>query len=205
MSREKFFKKEIKGPLYNILISKGFNKNLLKLILNDKRYDINIEVGDLGRYMLKTLDYAFCNHLAKESDWLTFMFTGKYNEKNSLPHFLKEDVVEQIKKCKTKVSIVNGDIVEYCGKMPHEKFNKFSLSDITSCLSKDDFMSILKNISTRGRLNGRLCFRNFITNYSVDDANEDNLEIDNEMMSFLNKKDRAFSYRFEIATIADRK
>lgn len=198
--RRIYFEK-IRGPFFTFLVRKGFNKALLTTVLNNPDYEVEVEIGNLGDYMLETLDHTFSTHLARDSDWLSLMLNGRYLSRRALPHFLQEDVVRQIKAADTKIQIIHQDIVEFVKQAPEAAFSKFSLSDISSCISKTRFMELLSHIPRIGRSQGRLCYRNFIARHKIPQPLQGLLARDNELCNKLNRDDRAFSYQFEIATV----
>ncbi|MES2007551.1 MAG: DUF3419 family protein [Pseudomonadota bacterium] len=191
----------IRGPFFKILVTKGFNKALLTTVLNNPNYEVEVEIGNLGNYMLDTLDHTFSTHLARSSDWLSLMLNGKYLGRDALPHFLREETVGQIRRATTNVEIVTQDIVEYVKTVADLRFSKFSLSDISSCIAKARFTELLSEIPRIGRDDGRLCYRNFVARHKIPEHLHSRMRRDNELCAQLNHDDRAFSYQFEIATL----
>ncbi len=200
--QKRLYFEKVRSPFFAFLISKGFNKSLLTAVLNNPDYEVEVEVGNLGNYMLETLDHTFSTHLAKESDWLSLMFNGRYLSRDALPHFLQEEVVRKIKAASTEIRIIQQDIVQFSSQAPEAAFSKFSLSDISSCIAKPRFMELLSHIPRIGRSNGRLCYRNFIARHQIPQSLNGLLTRDNELCNRLNRDDRAFSYQFEIATVS---
>ncbi|BET95951.1 DUF3419 family protein [Xenorhabdus taiwanensis] len=198
--KEIYFKK-IRGPFWRLMIKKGFSKWLLKGILNNKDYETEFEVGDLGNYMLKTLDHTFSTHLAKYNDWLSMMINGRYLGRHAMPHFLSKDSYESIRNANTKIEIITMDLVDYCKKVKNERFSVFSLSDVSSCISKPRFNELLSQLPRLSRSRGRLCYRNFISRHKIPNALSQKIQIDVDMCNQLNHSDRAFSYQFEVALI----
>lgn len=198
--KEIYFNK-IRGHFFRLLVTKGFNKTLLTRILNNPSYEVEIEIGDLGSYMLKTLDHTFSTHLAKDSDWLSLMLNGRYLGRHALPHYLRQENIENIRVSETKLEIVTQDIVNYTKNLPDDRFSKFSLSDISSCISKKRFKELLTEIPRIGRKGGRLCYRNFIARRTIPEHLKHLMCRDNELCTRLNHCDRAFSYQFEVATL----
>lgn len=200
--QKRLYFEKVRSPFFAFLIRKGFNKSLLTAVLNNPDYEVEVEVGNLGNYMLETLDHTFSTHLAKESDWLSLMFNGQYLSRHALPHFLQEEVVRKIKAARTEIHIIRQDIVQFSIQAPEAAFSKFSLSDISSCIAKPRFMELLTHIPRIGRDNGRLCYRNFIARHKIPQSLNGLLTRDNELCNRLNRDDRAFSYQFEIATVS---
>lgn len=200
-SQRKIYFNEIRGPLWKLLITKGFTKSLLKRVLNNPDYECEFEVPDLGMYMLETLDHTFSNHLAKDSDWLSLMLNGRYMSTDALPHFLTRDSYNLIRSARTEINLVTKDLVEFSKGANEDSFSKFSLSDVSSCISKKRFNELLHQVSRISRADGRLCYRNFIARHMVPSSLTENINRDDEMCDMLNNDDKAFSYKFEVAVI----
>lgn len=200
--QKNIYYKRIRGPFWKLMITKGFNKMLLKAILNNPDYETEFEIGDLGDYMLKTIDHTFLTHLAKDNDWLSLMLNGKYLNRNALPHFLLHDSYLAIRESNTSINIVTTDLVEFSKGSAANKFSKFSLSDVTSCIAKVRFNTLLGEIPRIGREGGKLCYRNFIARHLIPSELAPLLKRENDLCTNLDVNDRAFSYQFEVASIS---
>lgn len=192
---------QIRGPFWRLMIKKGFTKGLLKGILNNKDYETEFEIDDLGEYMLQTLDHTFSTHLAKYNDWLSMMVNGRYLGRHAMPHFLSRESYDAIRAAKTKVEIITADLVEYTQTAESNSFSVFSLSDVSSCISKSRFNELLGQLPRISQPGARLCYRNFIARHKVPSNLLEQIKIDTPMCQALNHSDRAFSYQFEVALI----
>ncbi|HVQ38020.1 MAG TPA: DUF3419 family protein [Pyrinomonadaceae bacterium] len=200
--QERIYREEIDGRLWRWLIRNGFSERTLRMILNDDKYHIEIHVPSIGDYMLDRLNHTFSHHLAKDNHWVSFMFNGKYPSRTSLPHFLLYENYEAIRRATTKVTPVTGNLIHYLQTLPDGSVDKFSLSDVTSCINKEEFSSLLDEVNRTGRAGGRLCYRNFLAKYSVTRDSDVRLRREEAVSSALDRDDLAFVYSFEVATIA---
>jgi S-adenosylmethionine-diacylglycerol 3-amino-3-carboxypropyl transferase len=198
-SQWEIYTKHIRGPIWRLLIKRGFSLPLIKLILNDAQYHIEVNVGSPGSYMLSRFEHTFRNHLARDNDWLSMMLRGKYYD--SLPHFLLPSSVDQIKKCTSKLEMVTTNIIDYVKALPDRSVNKFSLSDVTSCISRQEFSELLSQVARVGVEHGRICVRNFLANHVIPISLSGLLPKDEIISQRLERTDRAFAYSFEVATI----
>lgn len=201
--QREIFNKHISGFLWNLMIRVGFSPLSIQIILNDPKYlvEMNVNVGD---YLIERLHHTFNNHLVRDNNWTSFMFYGKYVEyqgKRCLPHFLLEENYHAIRQATTKFEIVTTNLIEYMKKMPEHSIDKYSLSDVTSCIDTPTFTSLINEVVRTGANQGKLCYRNFLNKQLIPSDLEDVLQRDQELSDSLYHDDLAFAYSFEIAQI----
>ena len=129
------------------------------------------------------------------------MFYGKYLGRRCLPHFLLEENYHAIRKATTKVEIVTGNLIEYMKKMPEQSIDKYSLSDVTSCIDTQTFKTLMQEVIRTSENSGKLCYRNFLNKQLIPSELEDIFQRDRELNSLLYRDDLAFAYSFEVAQI----
>jgi S-adenosylmethionine-diacylglycerol 3-amino-3-carboxypropyl transferase len=195
------YKKTIDGRLWRGLVRAGFSENTLRFILNDTKYHINIDVPSIGDYILQRLDHTFSHHLARDNHWVSFMFNGRYPSRNILPHFLLRDSYDAIRRATTDITLVTANLIEYLKTLPNQSIDKFSLSDVTSCINQDEFNALLAEVARTARPGAHLCYRNFLARYSVPRDSEIRMRREDAVSSALDRDDLAFVYSFEVATI----
>jgi S-adenosylmethionine-diacylglycerol 3-amino-3-carboxypropyl transferase len=140
------------------------------------------------------------NHLAKDNHWLAFTFLGRYPDRGTLPHYLLRENYEAIRAAHTKVEIVTENLIHYMAKVPEGSLDKFSLSDVTSCIDQEGFDQIMRHIVRAGRPGGRVCYRNFLAKHQVPEAARSTLVRDDLLSSSLTQDDKAFVYDIEVLT-----
>lgn len=202
--QEKIYGQELDGRLWRWLIRNGFSERTLRLILNDDKYHMEVDVPSIGDYMLERLHHTFSHHLAKDNHWVNFMFNGKYPNRTSLPHFLLYENYEAIRRATTTVTPVTGNLIHFLKTLPDQSVDKFSLSDVTSCINKEEFNTLMDEVYRTGRAGAGLCYRNFLAKYSVTTGDDVRMHRNDAISSALDRDDRAFVYSFEVATIAVR-
>lgn len=193
------YERHICGPLWRLLITRGFSLPLIKLILNDAQYHIEVNVSSPGDYMLSRFEHTFKYHLAKTNDWLSMMLRGRYYD--CLPHFLWPQNVELIRTAGSELEIRTQNIIECCRSLPAGSFDKFSLSDVTSCISRTEYEQLLCEVARIGVPNGKVCIRNFLANHAIPPQLSSVLCRDEALSQRLQHTDRAFAYSFDVATI----
>ncbi|NES86017.1 MAG: DUF3419 family protein [Moorea sp. SIO2B7] len=194
------FNNHMSGFLWNLMIRVGFSPLSISLILNDPKYivEMNVNVGD---YLIERLNHTFNYHLVRDNHWTSFMFYGKYLGRRCLPHFLLEENYHAIRNATTKFEIVTGNLIEYMKKMPEESIDKYSLSDVTSCIDTQTFNALIQEVIRTSENSGKLCYRNFLNKQLIPSELEDVFQRDHELSALLYHDDLAFAYSFEIAQI----
>ncbi|MFE6761019.1 DUF3419 family protein [Streptomyces sp. NPDC057689] len=198
------YRRRIDGVMWQTLVRHGFSERILKFVLNDPGYRITIDVDSVGDYILERVDHTFMNHLAKDNHWLAFTFLGRYPHRGTLPHYLLRENYEAIRSAPTKVEIVTGNLIEYIQKAPDNSLDKFSLSDVTSCIPQDGFDQIMRNIARAVRPGGRVCYRNFLAKHQVPAEASSTLFRDEALSTSLTHDDKAFVYDIEVLTVKGR-
>lgn len=191
----------IDGPVWRTMIRNGFSERMLKLVLNDPGYRITVDVDSVGGYVLDRVHHTLTHHLVRDNHWVAFMLTGRYPDRETLPHFLLRENYDAIRAADTKVEIVTGDLVEHLEQVPDDSFDKFSLSDVTSCIDQTAFDEVMRNVARTARPGARVCYRNFLAKHRVPAEYRSTLHADDELSSSLTHDDKAFVYDLEVLVV----
>lgn len=201
--QRRIYREKIDGRIWRWLIRKGFSEQSLRKLFNDQNYRFESDVLSSSEYMLERLNHSFSHHLAKDNHWISFMLNGKYPSRTCLPHFLLQESYHAIRRATTEIKIVTDILGNYLKTFPDESVAKFALSDVTSCIGRDEFKVLLAEVARTGKPGGRVCYRNFLAKYPVS-ANA-TMRRDDSLCSSLDYADLAFVYSFEVATILGRR
>lgn len=191
---------KIRGPLWKMLIVKGFSERAFKYILNDPQYKIEVDVAHAGEYILDRIDFTFSHHLARSNHWASIMLNGRYLSRYALPHFLLEENYTKIRQAQTQLNIINANLLNYIKTVPPCSIDKFSLSDVTSCITQDEMNILFGEIHRTGRNESIMCLRNFLAKKTIPPELRSKLIRDNETSNLLDLEDTSFD-SFEVATI----
>ncbi|MFI9505231.1 DUF3419 family protein [Nocardia sp. NPDC052566] len=195
------YRTKIDGWLWRTMLRNGFSERALKMVLNDDSYRVVTDVQDCGDYVLERVHHTFTNHLARDNDWVSFMFHGKYPNREVLPHYLLRDNVAAIKAASTEVNIVRADLMDRLRALPDRSIDKFSLSDVTSCIDREQFATLMKEVVRVARNDARIVYRNFLSRHRPSAEMLDVLRRDDALSEQLYHDDYAFVYQFEIFTV----
>lgn len=199
--QRRIYQEKLNGRLWRFLLRNGFSESTLRLILNDNKYHIEIHVPSVGGYVLERVHHTFLNHLAKDNHWLTFMLKARYLHRRALPHFLLEENCKAIRRASTEVNLVTDNLINYLKTLPSGSVDKFSLSDVTSCIDRTEYEALLDEVARTGRPGARLCYRNFLAKHCIN-SEDHRMSRDEAISSALDQNDLAFVYTFEVATTA---
>ena len=199
--QRRIYRERIDGKLWRNMIRRGFTERTLKTVLNDDSYRVVTDVQSCGDYVLERLDHSFTNHLARDNDWVSFMFFGRYPDRSVLPHYLMPESVEAIRNADTQFNIVRADLMDHLRSLPDSSIDKFSLSDVTSCIDRDQFATLMKEVVRLARVDGRICYRNFLSRHTPAADLRTVLHRDDDLCEKLYFDDYAFVYQFEIFTV----
>jgi S-adenosylmethionine-diacylglycerol 3-amino-3-carboxypropyl transferase len=187
----------IQGPLWRTLIRQGFSVPVIKAVLSNKDYNIEINVGAPGPYILRCLDHTFHTHLARDNDWLSMTLRGRYGQ--ALPQFITRAGYDGIRRADTRVRVETGNLIGFCAAQGSARFDKLSLSDVTSCITRAEFEQLMVEVARIGRPGGRMCVRNFLAGHQIPPGLSSRLRRNDETCVLLDQRDKAFAYKFEVA------
>jgi S-adenosylmethionine-diacylglycerol 3-amino-3-carboxypropyl transferase len=199
--QRRIYRQRIDGVLWRALVRHGFSERMLRRVLNDHSYNVIIDVEHCGEYVLDRLAHSLTNHLVKDNDWVSFMFHGRYPDREVLPHYLLRENVTAIRAATTLVHAVTADLAVHLRSLPERCVDKFSLSDVTSCVNHEQFAALMSEVVRTARPEARVCYRNCFARHRPGPELRDVLRRDDELCAALDFDDRAFVYQFEVFTV----
>jgi S-adenosylmethionine-diacylglycerol 3-amino-3-carboxypropyl transferase len=149
----------------------------------------------VGNQLYEQLHSYLKRHLAKESVLLSLILNGKVDP-HHLPPYLTEEGVEKIKKQVDKASFHTDDLISYTAKAKQNAFDCFSVSDVASYLSKEQFDSLIEGIYRCARPGARFCMRQFLTNHQIPEHLAPFFQRNISLEKELQEEDRCFVYTF---------
>jgi S-adenosylmethionine-diacylglycerol 3-amino-3-carboxypropyl transferase len=147
--------------------------------------------------MMRSLERS----LARNSPYLRLILLGEM-EPSELPPYLKRETSWKIRSQLGNLTSLTANIVDYLRSVPAGSFDAFSLSNVPSCLSNDDFWDLLEAIAHAGREGARFCIRQLLTSRQIPEALRSRLRPDPELARRLEERDRCFVYAFLAGTVA---
>ncbi len=151
---------------------------------------------DVAAGILHRTEYAFTALPTHENPYLTFIITGNFSQK-ALPHYLREENFQAIKKNINKLITFQGDLSACRKEFAHKKFACFNLSDIFEYMNMGEFRSCLMEIAAMSSNNARIAFWNMMVDRII--PAEMPLVTDSALSDRLHARDKAFFYKRFIA------
>jgi len=111
---------------------------------------------------------------------------------------LEEKNNSLIKKNLARVEIVTDSLQRYLDKCPERSISKFSLSDISSFTSDEEYISLLKSCRRVSTSGGRFCIRHFLAQKDFPESLRKKIRIFSHLEKELAKTDLSFGYTFTV-------
>ncbi len=171
-----------------------------KFLIDDPGLQTYLGPQKPGIYIYQKMQNSLENHLAKQNTIMSFILLGKVNKEAFAPYLTKEGTSE-IKKRLDKLTIKTGNVIDYLEAKKNPSIDCFSMSDIASYMSKEDFRRLLKGIIKKAKPGARFCLRQFLSYLEIPKDLERYFKRDYELEQRLEKEDRCFVYRFFSGTV----
>lgn len=172
---------------------------MAKYILRDPGLYVSPDLKP-GSYIYERLNTTLQRYLANESPLLSLLFYGQVKAK-AFPPYLTAKGIEKIKPQLDQISIKTMNVISYLEECPDESFNCFSLSDIASYMSQQEFNRLMFAIYRTARPGARFSIRQFISTHKIPTLLNKAFIRDTALELELEKEDRCFVYRFLTGTI----
>lgn len=152
----------------------------------------------VGEYIFESMSESLYHFLAKENHFFSLLVLNKYINEKSLPIYLEEKSYSLIKKNLARVEIVTDSLQRYLDKCPERSISKFSLSDISSFTSDEEYISLLKSCRRVSTSGGCFCIRHFLVQKDFPESLRKKIRIFSHLENELAKTDLSFGYTFTI-------
>lgn len=149
--------------------------------------------GDISAEIRERAHYAFTKLSTHDNPYLEYIITGNFNR--SLPHYLRPEHYEVIRKNLNKLVIFHGSVADALKANSDTNFDGFNLSDIFEYMGEDQFKAEYELIKSRTNPGGRLCYWNMRVPRNGARTGLDGIQYLGELSEALFKKDKAFFYR----------
>ncbi len=121
---------------------------------------------DVAGYMLQCLQRMAEHSMLRENPFANLVFLGRYGESCRLPLHLREEHFDVIRRRVNQVEVVTGTLDRFLQKNP-DRFDAYSLSDISSYAPPEVHRSIWSGVVTSARESARFCERFFMVKPDV--------------------------------------
>lgn len=151
-------------------------------------------------YIQSRMTASLSRTLAKENLLISLALRGHVSAEAFSP-YLKEKESATIKQRLSKILPVHADIHTFLEGAPVDHFDAFSLSDVASFISKEQFHKLLKEIIRTAKSGARFCIRQFLSDYHIPRELTPYFHRDTTLERGLEEEDSCFVYRYMTGNI----
>lgn len=199
--QREFIQKEWDTYLWRKSFDIALNPFLSKAVLKDPGLYHNIGTSiKAGTYIYNRMNNCLNQYLAQENPLISLMFKGKVGSQ-AYPPYLQEASVRRIKGQLDRLSVETSDISTFLERSPRNSFDCYSLSDVASYITEDEFLRMLRGVRHSARPGARVSIRQFLSSHQLPPDLDDWLERDHDLEQELEKEDRCFVYRFMVGKV----
>ncbi len=152
----------------------------------------------VGEYIFESMSKSLDTYLAKENHFFHLLVLNKYINEKSLPIYLQEKNYSLLKENLERIEIVTDSLQNYLDNCPERSISKFSLSDISSFTSDEEYISILKSSKRVSTSKGLFCLRHFLVKRDVPEILRKKIRIFHNLEKELAKTDLSFGFTFTV-------
>lgn len=155
----------------------------------------------VGSYIYGCLSRTLERFLARENHFFSLLVHNKYIHENSLPLHLQERYFPLLKAYIGRIEVVTDSLQHFLGCLPENSVHKFSLSDISSYTSEQDYASILKSCVRASAPKALFCIRHFLVKREIPASLRSRFICLPGLEGELEKTDMSFAFTFNAGKI----
>lgn len=155
----------------------------------------------VGDYIYTCLCRTLQTYLARENHFFSLLVHNRYINESSLPIHLQEKYYPLLKKNVTRIEIVTDSLQNFLENLPEKSVHKFSLSDISSYTSEQDYDSILESCVRVSGPESIICIRHFLVKRGIPQTLARNIELLKDLEEELERKDMSYAFSFNVGKI----
>lgn len=196
-----YVQKHWNKPLFRKILAFMLRPTVTKLILNDPGLSFNLMPSlNIGTYLYDRIQAYLQRSLAKESLLLNLILNKKVS-KAALPPYLEKSGAEAIRSNIHALSSVTDNLISYLERAPENSFDGFSIADVASYLSNDDYHRLLGAMKRAAKPGARFCMRQFLSAHHIPEKMQSFFTRENALEERLEAEDRCMVYRFMVGSI----
>lgn len=190
--RSIFYSQKWNNFRWKLLFKVFFGKKIMGKLGRDPEFFKYVK-KDVAKNILFRVQHGLTALSTDNNPYLEYILKGNF--KKSLPHYLREENFEKIKKNIDRLSLFKGNLKEAFKAHPNVQFDGFNLSDIFEYMSHDEYECELESIIKASKKNARIAFWNMLCSRKKVPSLEDKIEFFEKESSSLLKEDKAFFYQ----------
>lgn len=198
--QRKFVKEEWDSALLRGIFNLFLNTFIGKMTIEDPGLVNFASEIKPGTYIYERLIKSLERDLAKKNPLLSLIMKGKVSKEAYAP-YMTEEGTNVIKNRLHVMDVHTTNVINYLESLPEPTFNAFSLSDVSSYLSYDDFVRLLRAILKTSKPGAKFCLRQFMTSHEMPKDLKPHFVRDSALEKRLEETDSCFVYRFMVGKI----
>jgi len=155
----------------------------------------NFHVGD---YIFSSMTKSLDTYLAQDNHFFSLLVLNKYINEESLPIYLQERNYATLKENLSRIEIVTDSLQHYLRDCPEHSIDKFSLSDVSSFTTENEYLSILRSCIRVTKPKGLFCLRHFLVKRGIPEILRKEMQIFPGLIQELNQTDLSFGFTFTV-------
>jgi S-adenosylmethionine-diacylglycerol 3-amino-3-carboxypropyl transferase len=158
----------------------------------------------LHRRIFELIHGYLCNHVARENHLLQLVFFARYIHEPTMPIYLLPEPYARIREnLKTsRITPTTAPITQVLAGNADKSFDAYSIADVSSYLSEDDFGALMHEIMRTARPNARLCSRGIFVHRPLPPEYMARVQREPELEKRLSIDDMAMVHEFLVGTIS---
>jgi S-adenosylmethionine-diacylglycerol 3-amino-3-carboxypropyl transferase len=177
--RHLFYSKKWNSLRWKLLFRIFFGKMMMGKLGRDPEFFKYVD-KDVGKNILARVEHGLTAIATDQNPYLEYILKGNFQ--NSLPHYLREENFQTIKKNIDRLRVFQGDLSQTLQAHSQVRFCGFNLSDIFEYMSQSEYEKQLEHIALASTKKGRIAFWNMLCNRG---------KIPTSKIQFLDEKSRA--------------
>ncbi len=199
--QSEFIKNEWDSSGWRAAFSIILNPAITRFFIKDPGLYENVDGKiNIAKYIRHRIQCSLNLHLAKSNPLLSLLFKGKvYPE--GLPPYLTRQGAEIMRSRLNRLRWETSDLISYLKAQPANSFDCFSLSDVASYISKEEFTVLSHEILRTARNGARFCIRQFLSGQTFPEGIRSHFHQEQSLEQELEYLDKNFVYRFMVGSI----
>jgi S-adenosylmethionine-diacylglycerol 3-amino-3-carboxypropyl transferase len=153
-----------------------------------------------GSYLLERFDAAFRTRKLSESPFLSLLLRGKFDD-HALPLHLRPENFDILRKSCDRISATTAPLDAFLLAQPPGSINAFSLSDVASYTSEEEYARIWTAVCRAAAPGARICQRQFLVHRELPGSAAALTTRDRTLEERLEREDDSTFYSFVVATV----
>lgn len=185
---------------WRLIFRAQYHRWLTPILFGDPAFYAHVTVP-VGDFLYQRVFAALRRFVARENFMLSLTLQGRLPQFD-LPPYLTREGWELIRTRLDGIEVVDAELLSYLERSDGARFDRFSLSDVTSYIPSDHLSRLLRGIASHAERGARLVLRQFLARAPLPDEAARYLRREPELEHELELADHSFAYSFIVGQVA---